>query len=174
MPASLSQSSVAVYQRGLTALLGLIDKAVAHATAKKFDPAIYVTMRLRPDMFHFGRQVQATCDQAKNAAARLAGVDPPRFEDNETTLDELKARINKTLTYVGGLDASAIDLAADKEVMFPLGPNKVKMQGGDYLNHFSLPNFYFHLTTAYDILRYAGVDLAKRDFLGVVPGVSPT
>ena len=104
------------------------------------------------------------------STARLTGVEAPRFEDNETTLGELKARIEKTLAFLSGIDAKAFDAAADKEIVFPIGPNmKAKMAGRDYLTHFVLPNYYFHLTTAYDILRFAGVEIGKRDYLGQIP-----
>jgi hypothetical protein len=170
MSLSLYQSSVPVFERSLNAFSAILDKAAAHATACKFDPAIYVTMRLRPDMLAFPRQAQIFCDHAKNGSARLAGVEAPRFEDNEASLDELKARIKKTLDVLAGLDPKAIDAGAEREIVFPAGPNKVKMIGANYLLHYALPNFYFHLTTAYDILRYAGVPVGKRDFLGAVPG----
>ncbi|MGO9771169.1 MAG: DUF1993 family protein [Roseiarcus sp.] len=170
MSLSLYQSSVPVFERSLNAFIAILDKAAAHAAASKFDPAIYLTMRLRPDMFTFARQTQAFCDHAKNGAARLAGVEAPKFEDKEASLDELEARIKKTLDVLAGLDAHAIDAASEREIVFPAGPKKAKMLGANYLVHYALPNFYFHLTTAYDILRYAGVPVGKRDFLGAVPG----
>ncbi|MGD0189019.1 MAG: DUF1993 domain-containing protein [Roseiarcus sp.] len=170
MSLSLYQSSVPVFERSLNAFIAILDKAAAHAAACKFDPAIYLTMRLRPDMFAFARQTQAFCDHAKNGAARLAGVEAPKFEDKEASLDELRARIKKTLDFLAGLDAKAIDAASEREIVFPSGPNKAKMLGANYLVHYALPNFYFHLTTAYDILRYAGVPVGKRDFMGAVPG----
>jgi uncharacterized protein len=173
MPLSVHQSSVAVFDVMLKAFSAILDKALAHAEAHKFDPTVYMTMRLRPDMLPFGRQVMIVCDNAKNVPSRLAGVQAPVFEDNETTLDQLKARIQRTLDYLETLDAKAIESGADREIVIPLGPNKMKMQGANYLLHFALPNFYFHLTTAYDILRYAGVDIGKRDFLGAVPGIAP-
>jgi len=114
--------------------------------------------------------VQSACDQAKNGGARLAGIDPPRYEDNEKTIAELKARIVKTVSFVKTLDAKKIDESADREITFPLGPeNMGHMRGADYLNHFAVPNFYFHVTTAYDILRHCGVEIGKRDFLGTIP-----
>lgn len=170
MSFSLHHSSVAVFERSLQAFSAILDKAAAHAEANRFDPAIYLTLRLRPDMFAFGRQVQAFCDHAKNSASRLAGTEPPKFEDAEASLDDLKARIQKTLEVLAGLDPSAVDAGADREIVFPLGPNRAKMSGANYMTHFALPNFYFHLVTAYDILRYAGVPVGKRDFLGAVPG----
>ena len=173
MSLSIHQASVGAYRVGLNAFLGILDKAAAHATARKFDPSVYFTMRLRPDMLALPRQVQAFCDNAKAASARLAGVQPPSYEDNETTLEELKARIRKTLDFLASLDGKAIDDSAEREIVFPVGPNKMKMKGANYLVHFALPNFYFHLTTAYDILRYAGVEIGKRDFLGPIPGIGP-
>jgi uncharacterized protein len=173
MSLSVHQASIGAYNVGLNAFLGVLDKAAAHAAARKFDPSVYMTTRLRPDMLAFPRQVQAFCDNAKATSARLAGVQPPSYEDNEASLEELKARIRKTLDFLASLDGKAIDASADREIVFPLGPNKMKMQGANYLVHLALPNFYFHLTTAYDILRYAGVEIGKRDFLGAVPGVAP-
>ncbi len=173
MTLSVHHSSVSVFEVSLTAFVAILDKAAAHAAARKFDPSIYLTLRLRPDMLSFGRQVQIFCDHAKNASARLAGVEAPRFEDNEATLDELKARIQKTLDYIRTLDRAAVDHGASREIVFPLGPNKMKMQGSNYLLHFALPNYYFHLTTAYDLLRYSGVEIGKRDYLGAIPGISP-
>jgi hypothetical protein len=121
-------------------------------------------------MFTLARQVQIATDQAKNGSARLAGVEAPRYEDNETTMDQLKARLAKTVTYLRTLDPKKIDASADHEITFPLGPaNKGHMKGDDYLNHFVLPNFYFHITAAYAILRNCGVDIGKRDFLGAIP-----
>ncbi len=172
MSLSLYQSSVPVFERSLNAFIAILDKAAAHAATCKFDPSIYLTMRLRPDMFAFARQTQVFCDHAKNGAARLAGVEAPKFDDTEASLDELKARIKKTLDFIAGLDAKAIDAASEREIIFPAGPNKAKMLGANYLVHYALPNFYFHLTTAYDILRYAGVPVGKRDFVGAVPGFS--
>jgi uncharacterized protein len=169
MPFSMSQASLPVFEIGLNALSAVLDKAAAHAAAKKIDPAVMVGWRLVPDMFALGRQVQVACDQAKNGGARLASTEPPKFEDNETTIDQLKQRIAKTVAYVKTLDSKAIDASADREITFPLGPNKGQMNGGDYLNHFVLPNFYFHLTAAYACVRVCGVDVGKRDFLGAIP-----
>ena len=170
MTYTMSQASLPVFEIGLNALSGVLDKAAAFAAAKKLDPAVLPQWRLAPDMFALARQVQVVCDQAKNGGARLAGVEPPRYEDNEKTVDELKARIAKTLAYVKTLDAKQIDAAGDREITFPLGPvNKGAMKGDDYLTHFVLPNFYFHLTAAYAILRHCGVEIGKRDFLGAIP-----
>jgi uncharacterized protein len=167
---SMSNASIPVFEISLNALSALLDKAEAYAQGKKIDPTALLNARLFPDMFALTRQVQSACDQAKNGAARLAGIDPPRYEDNEKTIAELKARIAKTVAFVKTVDAKKIDESADREITFPLGAtNKGHMKGADYLNHFVLPNFYFHLTTAYDILRHSGVEIGKRDFFGAIP-----
>jgi hypothetical protein len=173
MSYSLYQASVPTFDRSLNAFLAILDKAEAHATAAKFDPQTYLTLRLRPDMYAFPRQVQAFCDHAKIAPHRLAGLEPPRFEDNESTLDELRARIRRTLEVIAKIDAATIDAAAEREVAVPIGGGrKAMMSGATYLTHFALPNFYFHLVTAYDILRDAGVAIGKRDYLGAPPNVT--
>jgi hypothetical protein len=169
MPFTMSQAAMPVFEIGLNALIVVLDKAAAHAAAKKIEPSVLLGWRLAPDMFALGKQVQVTADQAKNGAARLAGVEPPKFEDNETTIDQLKERLAKTVAYLKTLDAKAIDASADREITFPLGPAKGQMTGSDYLNHFVLPNFYFHLTAAYTNVRQCGVDVGKRDFLGAIP-----
>jgi hypothetical protein len=170
MAFSMSQASIPVFEVGLNVLSSLLDKAEAFASAKKIDPSVLLNWRLAPDMFPLTRQVQIATDQAKNGSARLAGTEPPRFEDKETTLDELKARLAKTLAFLKTLDRKAIDASTDREITFPLGPNdKGHMKGADYLCHFVVPNFHFHLTTAYDILRHCGVDLHKRDYIGAIP-----
>lgn len=169
MPFTMSQASLPVFTIGLNALSGVFDKAAAFTTARKVDPAVLLGWRLAPDMFALSRQVQSACDHAKNGSARLAGVEAPKFEENDTGIDALKQRIAKTLAYLKTLDPAAIDAAADKEIVFPLGPAKGQMKGVDYLNHFMLPNFYFHLTAAYAIVRHCGVEIGKRDFLGAIP-----
>ena len=170
MSFSMSQATIPALTIGLDALSGVLDKAQAFATAKKIDPSVLLNSRLAPDMFALTRQVQVATDLAKNGASRLAGVEPPRYEDNETTLDQLKARLAKTVAYLKSLDPKQIDGAADRQITFPLGPNnKGEMRGDDYLNHFVLPNVYFHLTAAYAILRHCGVDIGKQDFLGAIP-----
>ena len=166
---SMSNGCIQVFEIGLNALSAVLDKAETYAKAKSIDPAVLLNTRLFPDMFAFTRQVQSACDQAKNGGARLAGIEPPRYEDNEKTIAELKARISKTVAFVKTLDAKKINESAEREITFPLGPNQGHMKGADYLNHFVLPNFYFHLTTAYDILRHCGVEIGKRDFIGTIP-----
>jgi len=170
MSVSLYQASVPVFQRGLAALIGVLDKAEAHAAERKFDANNFLGLRLAPDQFPLTRQVQIACDHAKNASHRLAGLQAPVIEDKETTLGELRDRIRKTLDLLKTVDAAAIDGSEEREIVFPVGPNKIKMQGANYLLHFATPNFYFHMTTAYDILRAAGVAVGKLDYLGDVPG----
>ena len=170
MSFSMSQASLPVFEIGLNALSAVLEKAEAHAAAKKIDSSVLLNSRLSPDMFALARQVQIASDQAKNGSARLAGVEAPRYEDNETTIDQLKARIAKTVAYLKTLDPKQIDVSADREITFPLGPsNKGHMKGDDYLNHFVLPNFYFHAGAAYMILRHNGVELGKQDFLSGIP-----
>lgn len=169
MPFSMSQASLPACETGLNALIGVLDKAAAHAAAKKVDPSVLLGWRLAPDMFALARQVQVVCDQAKNGLSRLAGVEPPKVEDNETTVEQLKERLSKTVAYIKTLDVKAIDASAERAIIFPLGPKKGQMTGADYLNHFVLPNFYFHLTAAYAIARNFGADIGKRDFLGAIP-----
>ena len=170
MSFSMSKASIPVFEIGLNALSSVLDKAAAHAAAKKIEPSVLLQSRLAPDMLPLVRQVQIVSDQAKNGSARLAGVEAPRFDDNETTIDQLKDRLARTLAYVKTLDAKQIDGAGDREITFPLGPtNKGHMKGADYLTLFVTPNFHFHLTAAYVILRQCGVDIGKRDFMGAVP-----
>jgi hypothetical protein len=167
---SMSTATIPVFEIALAALSGLLDKAEAYAAAKKIDPAVLLSARLFPDMFPFMRQVQTACDMAKNGSARLAGVDPPRFEDTEKTIAELKTRIASTIAFVKTLDGGKIDASGNREITFPLGPEKKgHMKGADYLNHFLLPNFHFHVSTAYNILRHNGVELGKPDLLGGIP-----
>jgi hypothetical protein len=170
MSFSMSQASLPTFEIGLNALSAILDKAAAFAAAKSIDDATLLQSRLAPDMFPLVRQLQTAADLAKNGSARLAGVEAPRYEDDETTIDQLKARIVKTLDYLKTLDSKEIDASTDREITFPLGrTEKGHMKGDDYLNHFLLPNFYFHLTAAYAILRHFGVEIGKRDFLGAIP-----
>ena len=170
MSFSMSQACLPAIEIGFNALSAVLDKAGQFAAAKKIDPAVLLNSRLAPDMFSLTRQVQVASDLAKIGTARLAGVEPPRYEDNEATIDELKARLAKTVAFIKTLDTKSIDAAADREITFPLGPtNKGQMKGDDYLNHFILPNVYFHLTAAYAILRHCGVEIGKQDFLGAIP-----
>ena len=171
MPLSMYQASIPVFVQMLSALSGVIEKAEAHATARKIEPAALLNDRLYPDMWPLLRQVQIACDFAKGVGARLAGIDPPVHEDTERTFGELKVRISKTLDFLGGLKAAQIDGSEQREITIKLGGKPVTFKGEIYLVHFALPNFYFHCTTAYAILRHNGVELGKRDFVGQVPGL---
>ena len=170
MSFAMSKASIPVFEIGLGALSAVLDKAAAYAAARKIEPSILLQSRLFPDMFPLVRQVQIASDQAKNGTSRLAGVEPPRYEDNETTIEQLRERLARTLAYLKTLDPEKIDGSSEHDITFPLGPtNKGQMKGADYLNHFVLPNFYFHVMAAYAILRHCGVDIGKRDFLGAIP-----
>jgi uncharacterized protein len=170
---SLYDATIPVFEQLLGALSAIIDKAKAHAEARKIDAAALTSARLRPDMYPLIKQVQVACDWAKNVGARLSGAEPPKFEDSETSFDDLKARIAKTLEYLKGVKRQDVDADEERTVVFPLGPNKMKMKGSDYAFHLALPNFYFHLTTAYGILRHNGLEVGKRDFMGAIQGISP-
>jgi len=171
MSLSLYQCSVPVYERSLNAFLGVLDKAEEHALARKFDPASYLTIKLSPDMFPLARQIQSFCDHAKNSSFRLAGQQPPVKEDKETTIAELRERIHATLDMLKSIDPKAMEGGETREIVIPTGAGKLKLDGANYLLHFAMPNFYFHLTTAYDILRAAGVEIGKRSFMGAVPNL---
>jgi hypothetical protein len=160
--------SVEAFVPTLRALSKLLDKGAEYAAAKKFDTSVLASARLAPDMFPLVRQVQIACDFAKNSSARLCGQEQPRFEDNEQTLDELKARIAKTIDYVQSLRMEGFKGSEDRDIKIPLpNNNSLEMKGLPYLNHFALPNFYFHVVAAYAILRENGVDVGKRDFLNM-------
>jgi len=171
MALSLYDMSVPVYQRSLNAFLAILDRAEEHAKARKFDPDSFLAMRLAPDMFPLVRQVQSFCDHAKNSVFRLAGKEAPVKEDKETTIAGIRERIRATLDMLKSIDAKAMEGGETREIVVPAGANKFKAPGADYLLHFAMPNFYFHLTTAYDILRASGVEIGKRNFIGAVPNV---
>jgi hypothetical protein len=160
------QASVPVFLQMLTALSAILDKAVEHARANRTDPAELVNARLAPDMFPLARQVQIATDHAKGAAARLSGRDVPKYEDKESSFEELKARIAKTLDFVSSVEVGEIDGSEGKEITLTTGGQQRTFDGRHYLIHFALPHFFFHVTTAYDILRHKGVALGKRDFMG--------
>ncbi len=152
--------------RTLNALSGLLEKGAASAQARKIDPLVLTSARLAPDMFALARQVQIACDAAKNGVARLSGVDAPKFEDTETTFEQLQARIAKTIDFLRSVTAESLAGSEDKVVTFPAGPERVlKMKGNAYLTQWMLPNLYFHTVTAYNILRHNGVDVGKTDYL---------
>ena len=160
------QASAPRFANILRNLSAIIEKAEAHCAAKKIEPTALTSYRLFPDMFPLTRQVQIACDTAKGAVARLAGVEIPKHEDTEQTLPELKARIAKTLDFVQSIPAAKIDGSEDREVVMKMRAGDVKFTGLQYLLGHAYPNFYFHVTTAYNILRANGVDIGKRDFIG--------
>jgi uncharacterized protein len=163
-------ASVPAFETALSALSEVLDKGAAFAEARKIDPSVLLQSRLYPDMFPLVRQVQAAADAAKIGAARLAGVEFPRYEDNESTIGELKDRLAKTVAFLKSVDPKKIDGSGDREITFPIGPTlKGHMIGTDYLDQFVRPNFYFHVTAAYAILRHNGVDIGKQDFLSGIP-----
>jgi len=167
MTITMYQASVPVFTHMLTSLSGVLDKAEAHAAAKKLDPAILPATRLCPDMFPLSRQVQIACDFAKGTAARLAGVEIPSYPDTEKTIPELKERIAKTVAFLATITPAQVDGSEGRDISLKVGPQEMHFKGLPYLISFSLPNFYFHATAAYAILRANGVDLGKMDFLGV-------
>lgn len=165
---SLYQVSIPVFIRILTTLSTLLDKGAAHAEAKKYDPSVLVNARLAPDMFALARQIQVASDSAKGLAARLAGVEVPSWPDEEKTIAELQARIAKTIDYLKSFKPEQIDGQEERTVTMKAGPNEYSFKGIDFLLGFAIPNFFFHVTTAYNILRHNGVDVGKMDYLGKV------
>ena len=163
---SMYSASVPVFQAMLGNLSYFLDKAQAHADAKKFDPSVLIQFRLAPDMLPFKAQVLIACDASKLGIARLAGVEAPKFDDTETTLPELKERIRKTLDFLASVPADKLDGMEDKDVTFPVGRENTRtMKGEAYIKHWVTPNMYFHVTMAYAILRHNGVELGKTDYL---------
>jgi hypothetical protein len=167
MTLSMHQVSAPVFLQGLTGLSGVLDKAIAHFADKKIDQSAILQFRLYPDMLAFTRQVQVACDFAKGAVGRLAGDDFPVFEDTEASLEDLKARVDKTAAYIKSIVPGSMDGAEDKDISLVRRGETMTFKGADYLLAQALPNFYFHCTTAYAILRHNGVEIGKRDFLGV-------
>jgi uncharacterized protein len=166
MKISVHAISIDILTHGLGCLQSVLDKGAAYAAAKKFDPSVLVTSRLAPDMLPLSKQVQIACDISKNSAARLAGMEPPRFEDNEKTFEELRVRIGKTLDYLRTITPAQLEGAEDRDIKVPSGEKTMEFKGLDFVQRWTLPNVFFHITTAYNILRHNGVDLGKRDFLG--------
>lgn len=166
MTISMYAASVPVFKHILGSLSAILDKAEAHATEKKIEPDVLIQARLFPDMFTMRRQVLIACDFGKGTCARLAGVEVPKYEDNEQTFAELKARIAKTLAFISTLSAAQIDGSEERDITVQAGPNTLQFKGQAYLLHYALPNFYFHVTTAYAILRHNGIELSKRDYIG--------
>jgi hypothetical protein len=166
MTLSMHDASVSVFAQGLKGLAGVLDKAAAHAEACKIDPQALLQARLYPDMFSLVRQVQIAADFAKGASCRLAGAEIPVWEDNETSFADLKARVERTAALINNFDAAAFDGAEDRDIALVRRGETSIHKGQAYLLQQALPNFYFHLTTAYAILRHNGVEIGKRDFLG--------
>ena len=166
MPISMYQASVPRFVHMLGNLSAMLEKAEAHVDARKVDPTSLINFRLFPDMFPFSRQIQVTCDVSKGAIARLAGVEVPKHEDVEQTFPELRARIAKTVGFIQTIRPEQIDGSDDKDVVVTLGKQEYRFKGMQYLLNYAYPNFYFHVTTAYNILRHNGVELGKKDFVG--------
>jgi hypothetical protein len=152
--------------RSLSNLRNILEKAAAHAEAKKIDPSVLINARLYPDMFALSRQVQIATDVAKGAVSRLAGLEPPKYEDNEATFPELLARLDKTIALLESFSPAQIDGSEDKTITLPMHDKTATFTGINYLLDFVLPNVYFHVTTTYAILRHNGVEIGKNDFLG--------
>lgn len=173
MSLSMYRASVPVLVRGFESLSKIIDKAAAHAETKKIDQAVFMNARLAPDMLPFSKQIQIASDTAKGAAARMAEIDIPSFEDTETTFAELQARIARTVDFIQSVDAAKINASADRAIVMKLGKSgEAHFTGTTYLLGFALPNFYFHITTAYAILRHNGVEIGKWDYLGSLETLS--
>jgi len=169
MPLSMHAASTPIFAQMLNSMLAWLDKAEAHAKAKKFDPNNFVGMRLTPDMLPFARQIQIATDHVKGCLARLAGEEPPKWADDEKTLDELRARIRKALEFAAGIEPAQLDGAETREITLPTPRGPLKMSGEQFLQRFSLPNFFFHATMTYALLRQGGVEIGKMDYLGAAP-----
>ncbi|MEK7815289.1 MAG: DUF1993 domain-containing protein [Pseudomonadota bacterium] len=166
MTISMYQASVPVFIRMLNNLVAILGKAAAHAEAKKIAPAVLLNSRLYPDMFPLSRQVQIASDTAKGGAARLAGMEPPKYEDNETTFPELIERLRKTIAYLNTLKPEQIDGSEKRAVTLKVRDESLTFEGLTFLLNRALPNLYFHVSTAYAILRHSGVEIGKKDYLG--------
>lgn len=168
MKISVPAMSVDIFAHTLGNLSAILEKGAASASARKFDSAVLVNSRLAPDMLPLSKQVQIACDVAKNSIARLAGLEPPRFEDNEKTMEELKARIAKTIDYLQSVAPAALEGSEDRDIKVPAGERTLEFKGLAFLQRWAIPNVFFHVTTAYNILRHNGVEIGKRDYLGNV------
>ncbi len=166
MALNMYSASVPVMIRYMKNMTVILDKASAFCTAKKIDPTVLTGYRLAPDMFPLSRQIQIMSDGAKGCGARLAGVEVPSFPDTETTIEDLKARIAKTIAFLEGLKPAQFEGSETRDIVLKAGARELQFKGLDYLVEFVLPNFYFHATTTYAILRHAGVEIGKRDYLG--------
>jgi len=169
MTLSMYQASVPVFLQGLKNLSIILDKAAAEAPERGLEASALLQQRLAPDMFPLVRQVQIASDHAKGATARLAGLEIPKFEDTEASFDELKQRLSRVRDFVLGVAADRIDGSEERDIVLRIGGQDMTFKGQTYLLYFALPNFYFHLTTAYGILRHNGIALGKRDFIGAAP-----
>jgi hypothetical protein len=169
MPLSMHQASVPIFLQMLNNMLGWLDKADAHAKAKKFDPNNFVGMRLTVDMLPFSAQIGIATDHVKGALARLSGAEPPKWPDTEKTLDELRARVQKAIDYAKGFTPAQLDGSETREIALPTPRGPLKMSGERYLVGFALPNFFFHATMTYALLRQGGVEIGKMDYLGGAP-----
>jgi uncharacterized protein len=165
MKVSMHALSVDVFTHTLGNLSWILEKAAASAAQRKFDPNILLAARLAPDMLPLTRQVQIAGDIAKNAVARLAGQEPPRFEDTETSIEQLRARLARTQDFLKSVPASALEGSETRDIKLPAGERTLQFKGLEFLQRFAIPNVFFHVTTAYNILRHNGVELGKRDFL---------
>ena len=163
---SIYSASIPVFKQILNSLHNILDKAEAHATDKKIDPAALLQFRLFPDMLPFTRQIQIACDFAKGAAARLGGLDVPSYDDKEATFAELKERIQKTLAYIDSVPQDTIEGSETRAITTGSGEKTKHFTGQTYLFHYALPHFFVHATTAYDILRHNGLDVGKKDYIG--------
>jgi hypothetical protein len=168
MTLSMYEASVPVFLQGLKNMSAILDKATAQAVERKIDPVVLLNDRLAPDMFPFVRQVQIASDHAKGAPARLAGLEVPKFDDVEKSFDELQQRLARVTEFVKSINPVQIDGSEEREITLPIGGKPMAFKGQTYLLYFALPNFYFHLTTAYAILRHNGTAIGKRDFIGVI------
>ncbi len=169
MALDMHSASVPIFVRMLGNLVTWLDKAEAHAGAKKFEPGVFLTARLAPDMLPLPTQIQIACDAAKFCVARLAGGEAPAFADDEKSLADLRQRVQKTVDYLKSVPAAQIVGTGAKEISVPRRTGPITMSGEAYLKHFALPNFFFHVTTTYAVLRHNGVELGKMDFLGALP-----
>lgn len=166
MTLSMYDASLPVFVRMLGNLSAILTKAEAHAQVEKIDPSVFINARLAPNMLPLSRQIQIASDGVKGCAARLAGIAIPSYEDNETTFAELQERIRKTVAFLQTVSAEQINGTEENDIQLKVGGRELAFKGQAYLLHFVIPNFYFHVTTAYDILRHNGVEIGKRDYLG--------
>ncbi len=165
MKVSMHALSVEVFTHTLGNLSLILEKAAANAAQRNFDAAVLLAARLAPDMLPLTRQIQIASDIAKNSVARLAGQEPPRFEDTETTIEQLRARLARTIDFLESVPASALEGAESRDIQVPVRDRTLEFKGLEFLQRWAIPNVFFHVVTAYDILRHNGVELGKRDFL---------